>query len=100
MQGFRRQGILTARYLSQLLLGNIGGPGSSLMVARDLLDRIGGFKAGISYGEDWDFCLPRPHYRQIGFVPEALVCYRAHGIYMPEKQNQLRMQDTGVTDRA
>jgi len=80
----------------QLLLGNIGGPGSSLMVSRELIKTIGGFKPGIAYGEDWDFCLRVAHQSQIGFAPEPLVFYRMHGVFMPEKMDRLKMQEAVV----
>lgn len=85
-----------ATVFDELLFGNIGGPGSSLVVTRELLDIVGGFKPGIAYGEDWDFCLRIAHHGQIGYVPEPLVFYRAHGVYVPAKMNRLGMQEAGV----
>lgn len=79
-----------------LLMGNIGGPGSSVLVSRRCLEDTGGFDPELSYGEDWDFCLRVAHKYQIGFVAEPLVFYRAHGYYLPEKMHRLDMQQACV----
>ncbi len=80
----------------QLLLHNVPGPGSSALIPRRCLQEVGGFRADIRYVEEWDLSLRLASRFQVGFVPEALGFYRAHGTYMPKKLHQLGFQQAAI----
>ena len=58
----------------------IQGPGGSIMVRRHVFDEVGGFDRRLKIYEDWEFCLRVARKFKVGFVPEALVNYRSHGV--------------------
>lgn len=53
---------------------------SVLMISRKAIDDVGGFDTRLKNGEDWEFCLRVARKYKVGFVPEALVNYRNHGL--------------------
>ena len=55
------------------------GPGGSIMVRREVFDRVGRFDERLKNGEDWEFCFRVAQKYKIGFVREPLVNYRNHG---------------------
>jgi len=81
----------------RMLLGNIGGPGSTMLLRREVLDQVGVFRRDLAYGEDWDFCLRVAHSYPVGFVAKPSVFYQAHGSYLPEKMYRLGMQQASVS---
>jgi glycosyltransferase involved in cell wall biosynthesis len=56
------------------------GPGSTVMVAREVFNDVGAFDTRLKHAEDWEFCFRVSMKYRIGFVPEILVNYRNHGI--------------------
>ena len=55
------------------------GPGGSIMVRREVFDRVGRFDERLKNGEDWEFCFRVAQKYKVGFVREPLVNYRNHG---------------------
>ena len=58
----------------------INGSGSVILVSRKAIEEVGGFDTRLKNGEDWEFCLRVAMKHKVGFVPEALVNYRNHGV--------------------
>ena len=56
------------------------GAGGAVLVSRKALEEVGGFDTNLKIGEDWDFCYRIARKFKVGFVPEALVNYRYHGV--------------------
>lgn len=54
--------------------------GSLIAVRRAAFEEVGGFDTRLKNGEDWEFCLRVARKYKVGFVPEALVNYRIHGV--------------------
>jgi glycosyltransferase involved in cell wall biosynthesis len=53
--------------------------GSTSIIPRDIFHQVGGFDERLSTSADWDLCYRIACGYRMGFVPEALVCYRIHG---------------------
>lgn len=81
----------------RLLFGNIGGPGSTVLISRQCLDQVGGFRPDLAYAEDWDFCLRAAHLFPLGYVPDELAFYRAHQLYLPAKNGRLDSTQASLT---
>lgn len=65
---------LRGAVLKDLLLGNhITGSSSSVLLRRDVLSELGGFRTDIHYGEDWDLWLRIAARYRIEMVPEPHV---------------------------
>jgi glycosyltransferase involved in cell wall biosynthesis len=62
--------------------GVIFGAGSTAMVSSVAFRAVGGFDERLSTAADWDFCYRIARRYPIGFVKEALVRYRLHGLTM------------------
>jgi glycosyltransferase involved in cell wall biosynthesis len=62
----------------ELLLKNIVGPPSTVMVRRDCLDRVGLFDEGIAFGVDYDLWIRLAQRYQFDFVPEVVARYTVH----------------------
>jgi glycosyltransferase involved in cell wall biosynthesis len=65
-----------------LLLGaGIAAPGSSLLIKRDVFERVGGYDEmkDMHPSEDWEFCYRVARRFKLAFLPELLVEYRNHG---------------------
>ncbi len=61
--------------LDRLLFGNvIWGGGSSVMVRRDVFDRVGPFDPDIKYGEDWEMWLRIAAAYPLTAIAEPLTC--------------------------
>jgi glycosyltransferase involved in cell wall biosynthesis len=58
------------------------GAGSTAVVTREAYEATGPFDTRLRHSEDWDFCYRLARRYPIGFVPEALVQYRLHGVNM------------------
>ncbi|MGQ0543113.1 MAG: glycosyltransferase family 2 protein [Blastocatellia bacterium] len=54
--------------------------GSIIVVSRKAFYDVGRFDTELKVGEDWDFCYRVAKLYKVGFVPEALVNYRNHGV--------------------
>src|SRR5205085_11008264 len=53
---------------------------SSVVVRREVFDRVGGFDPGLGLGIDYDLWLRAARHYEFDYVPEALVLYRTgHG---------------------
>jgi len=53
-------------------------PGSTLVVRRELLERVGIFDEALHFGEDWDLCIRLRAQAPIEQVPEPLCRVRVH----------------------
>lgn len=51
---------------------------STLIVRRDILERIGGFTKGLPAYHEWDFCIKLAKVCEFDFVPEILTIYHEH----------------------
>lgn len=60
-----------------LFRNTVIGP-STLVVAKLVLEQVGGFDSDIRYAEDWDLCLRIRLYRTIDYVKKPLACIRQH----------------------
>jgi glycosyltransferase involved in cell wall biosynthesis len=70
---------LRGAVLEQLLLGNyITGSSSSVLIRRDVLSELGGFRSDIHYGEDWDLWLRIAARYRIEMVPQPHVYLLSH----------------------
>jgi GT2 family glycosyltransferase len=62
-----------------LVLDNVvAGGGSTAMVRRSCLERVGGFDVDIQFGEEWDLWLRLARHFRIHQIPEPLSYYRLH----------------------
>lgn len=91
--GERDENPAGAFIFDRVLLGNIGGPGSSMLLRRGVFDTVGMFREDLCYAEDWEFCLRVAARFPIGFVPEPLAFYQVHGTHMPTKLARLHMAE-------
>lgn len=55
------------------------GPGSTLVMPRELFQQLGGFDSQLPPSEDWELGFRIALKHRVGFVPEPLVRYRIHG---------------------
>jgi glycosyltransferase involved in cell wall biosynthesis len=55
-----------------------GGVGSTLMIRRELVDKIGGFAEDIQYGEDFEFFTQALMIAKPALIPETLAQLRIH----------------------
>ena len=62
----------------ELLLKNIVGPPSTVMIRRDCLDRVGLFDEGIAFGVDYDLWIRLAQRYHFDFVPEIVARYTLH----------------------
>ncbi len=72
----------------------ITGAGGTIMVRRKAFENAGGFDAEMSVGEDLDFCYRVAREYKIGFLPEALVDYRAHS---DNAHRDIRAMEAGMS---
>jgi glycosyltransferase involved in cell wall biosynthesis len=85
--------------------GNIiSGSGSAVIVARELLERAGGFDEKLRFAEDWDLWLRLAEITEFDFVPDVLVGIRLHGGSMqgaevPQKAEGFLVQVLQILDR-
>jgi glycosyltransferase involved in cell wall biosynthesis len=85
--------------------GNIvSGSGSAVIVARELLERAGGFDEKLTFAEDWDAWLRLAEITEFDFVPDALVGIRLHdksmqGGEVPQKTEGFLLQVLLILDR-
>jgi glycosyltransferase involved in cell wall biosynthesis/GT2 family glycosyltransferase/SAM-dependent methyltransferase len=70
------------RRLALLRGTGVPGAGSTAVVRRSLLERVGAFDERLSTSADWDFCRRVACSSEIGIVPEPLVLYRQHSVAM------------------
>jgi glycosyltransferase involved in cell wall biosynthesis len=83
---------LRGAVLEDLLLGNyITGSSSSVLIRRDVLSELGGFRTDIHYGEDWDLWLRIAACYRIEMVPGP------HVFLLSRRQSQ-GMQVTRMRD--
>lgn len=55
-------------------------PGGTTLVPRRIFQELGGFDPRLPPSEDWDFSYRVASRYKVGFVPEALLLYRLHGV--------------------
>ena len=68
-------------------------PTPTVLLRRDLLDRIGLFNTDIRYGEDWDLWMRTAVFGEFGCVPEPLAYYRLRGRYLPGLFDRTNFQE-------
>ncbi len=56
----------------------LSGSASSVIIRRDILDKVGYFDERLYYGEDWDLWLRLAKTSNVDFTPEAVVGIRVH----------------------
>jgi hypothetical protein len=61
-------------------------PLSSMVVRRSCFDEVGLFDEAIVQAEEWDLVLRLSLKWNLHCVPEPLVLYRMHGLFLPEKR--------------
>jgi len=76
-------------YKTELLIDNfIHGSGSSVIVSKELLNKVGYFDINLNYGEDWDYWLRCAHLNFKFFhLQEDLVLIRRHSSSMQSTIN-------------
>jgi glycosyltransferase involved in cell wall biosynthesis len=62
-------------FKQQLLLHNFLAP-PSVVMRRELIERIGGYSNIMFYGADWEFWTRAASQGQVGFVDKTMSCYR------------------------
>lgn len=73
---------------------------TSVMLRRDLFEKLGGFYTGLNGTEDWDLWIRVAERHPIGFVPEPLVKYRFHGGSISRNYERMSRERTQVIARA
>jgi len=68
--------------LALLRGAGVPGAGSTAVVRRSLLERVGLFDERLSTSADWDLCRRVACASRIGIVPDPLVLYRQHSVAM------------------
>lgn len=63
----------------EFLVGNVVGTFSTMCVAREVLDRIGGLDQGLPSCQDWDLVIRANRVTGVCVVPEVLVVYSHAG---------------------
>lgn len=73
---------------------------TSVMIRRDLFQKLGGFYTGLNGTEDWDLWIRVAERHEIGFVPEPLVKYRFHAGSISRNYERMSRERTEVISRA
>ncbi|KQC09937.1 MAG: hypothetical protein APR62_12910 [Smithella sp. SDB] len=73
---------------NELLMENIGGPLSSILVKKEFLDRVGGFDENLPSCQDWDLYLRLSKVCQVDYLEEALLNYYIN------KQDRFRISNS------
>ena len=74
------------QFLKDLQSRKISFNPSIVLVKRACIDRVGGFKDALHYGEDWDLWLRIAKHYEIAFITKPLVKVRMYGGYRPYQQ--------------
>ncbi len=78
--------------LFQDFLGYVPQVGS-ILVRRDVLDRVGGFDEALHGGEDWDWALRLARSGPMGFLPEVVLLWRMHDLPRPDGAGNRSIED-------
>jgi len=73
---------------------------TSVMIQRDLFEKLGGFYTGLNGTEDWDLWIRVAERHPIALVPEPLVKYRFHGGSISKNWARMSRERTQVIARA
>jgi glycosyltransferase involved in cell wall biosynthesis len=73
---------------------------TSVMIRRELFEKMGGFYTGLNGTEDWDLWIRVAERHHIGFVPEPLVKYRFHEGSISRNYVRMSRERTMVISRA
>lgn len=66
-------------FFEELLEGNFILTSSSIMIKKEVLDKIGLFDENLKFGDDWDLWLRIAKKYKFDFAPEFLIKYYIHG---------------------
>jgi glycosyltransferase involved in cell wall biosynthesis len=66
-------------FVKELMVHNIIGGGSAILIKKECLNRIGLFNEDLWVGEDWNMWLRIAKNYEVKFVEKPLVKYRIHG---------------------
>jgi glycosyltransferase involved in cell wall biosynthesis len=72
---------------------------TSVMIKRELFEKLGGFYTGLNGTEDWDLWIRVAERNEIGFVPEPLVKYRFHEASISRNYARMNRERTIVISR-
>jgi GT2 family glycosyltransferase len=76
---FDRYGVAPGRSLRrEILVRNVIGNPSMVMIRRSVLDAVGGFDPAIRWAEDWEMWIRVAARAEIRVVPVPLMIYRSH----------------------
>jgi glycosyltransferase involved in cell wall biosynthesis len=84
----------------QLLLEGNFITNTSVMIRRELFEKMGGFYTGLNGTEDWDLWIRVAEKHLIGFIPEPLVRYRFHEASISRNYERMSRERTEVISRA
>jgi glycosyltransferase involved in cell wall biosynthesis len=73
---------------------------TSVVMRRDLFEKMGGFYTGLNGTEDWDLWIRVAERHAIGFIPEPLVRYRFHSGGISRNFKTMGRERTIVIGRA
>ena len=73
---------------------------TSVMIRRELFEKLGGFYTGLNGTEDWDLWIRVAERHPIALVPQPLVKYRFHGGSISRNYARMCRERTAVIARA
>jgi glycosyltransferase involved in cell wall biosynthesis len=73
---------------------------TSVVIRRELFEKLGGFYTGLNGTEDWDLWIRVAERNEIGFVPEPLVKYRFHNGSISRNYERMSRERMEVITRA
>jgi glycosyltransferase involved in cell wall biosynthesis len=73
---------------------------TSVMIRRELFEKLGGFYTGLNGTEDWDLWIRVAEHHRIGFVPQPLVKYRFHEASISRNYVRMSRERMQVIERA
>jgi glycosyltransferase involved in cell wall biosynthesis len=85
---------------SLLFQGNVIGIPSSVVVHKDLLNRVGSFDPGLGYCCDWDLWIRLARQTQFVYIDEPLVCWRQHGSNLTRQVDLLERDSVALLRKA
>jgi glycosyltransferase involved in cell wall biosynthesis len=93
------KGFAKGAALDALLSYNCLGPPSSVLLKKDVLEKIGCFDENLRALEDWDLWIRVAQLYVIDFVDHCLVKYRVHADNMSNNINAMKIATFAVLDK-